>query len=382
MSIPAYQKKHFPKLNDRNGDLEKRWYISFYMWDSFLEKFVRKTDFSMNHLKTLKERRSYCKELMNQIASMMLKGAVTNVPQKEPKKYLKWKDAYRIVYEYKKYTISANTLRWYVTLDNAMGEFLRAKNFENLDIENFEQKTVYQFLDFLKVENKISNKTYNNYLTTLHTFFEVLTDREYIKLNPCKKIQKIGVQSGNHTPYTNEQIGEIKRVIEEKGFDRLLLFVQFIYYTLARPRELKALRVGDIGEKTIMFKGKISKNKKTQFVMIPDALEILIEAYQLRSQPKDFFVFGKNGFPSAESIVRDYFYEQFVVVLKELNLRKKGYTIYSFKHTAVINLYNAGVDIKDIQAQCRHSSIAQTDVYLKDLGLIKNDTLKSNYPAF
>jgi len=45
------------------------------------------------------------------------------------------------------------------------------------------------------------------------------------------------------------------------------------------------------------------------------------------------------------------------------------YTLYSWKHSGVVAAYNAGVDIKTIQSQCRHQSLEQTDIYLKSLGL-------------
>lgn len=382
MNLPSYQKKHFPVLNDRDNDLQKRWYVSFYLWDAAQAKFVRKTDFSMNHIKTLKDRKEYCKKLIEELSAMMMKGAVANAPVIAPKNEVTWKDAFEIVFEHKKTSISKNTLRWYVTLRNAVNDFFELSKKSNVMLIDFSSKVVYEFLDFLKAVKKVDNKTYNNYMTTLSTVFAFLVEREYIKDNPCKKIKKLGVKSGNHTPYTNAQISEIKKVMNEKGYDTLLIFVQFIYYTLARPKELKELRVRDIGEKTILFRGAISKNKKSQFVVIPDGLEKIIQKEGIRKMPADFYVFGVKGKPSEKAIWRDYFYSQFAEVLKYLGLVGKQYTIYSFKHTAVINLFQAGVDIKDIQVQCRHSSIAQTDTYLKDLGLIKNDTLKANYPQF
>ena len=41
----------------------------------------------------------------------------------------------------------------------------------------------------------------------------------------------------------------------------------------------------------------------------------------------------------------------------------------------VISAYNAGVDIKTLQKQCRHQSLEQTDTYLKSLGLDENKAI-------
>jgi len=48
------------------------------------------------------------------------------------------------------------------------------------------------------------------------------------------------------------------------------------------------------------------------------------------------------------------------------------HTLYSWKHTGVVTAYNAGVDIKSIQRQCRHSAREMTCNYLKSLGLYDN----------
>ena len=55
-------------------------------------------------------------------------------------------------------------------------------------------------------------------------------------------------------------------------------------------------------------------------------------------------------------------------MIEDLELNT-DYTLYSWKHSGVVAAYNAGVDIKTIQNQCRHHSLEQTDVYLKSLGL-------------
>jgi integrase len=47
----------------------------------------------------------------------------------------------------------------------------------------------------------------------------------------------------------------------------------------------------------------------------------------------------------------------------------------------VVKAYNAGVDIKSIQRQCRHTSIDMTDNYLKSLGLYYNEAFLLKMPV-
>ncbi|WP_133121553.1 hypothetical protein [Raineya orbicola] len=51
-----------------------------------------------------------------------------------------------------------------------------------------------------------------------------------------------------------------------------------------------------------------------------------------------------------------------------------------WKHTGVVAYYKAGAGIKFIQTQCRHSSLDETNRYLKDLGLFENEEIIKNAP--
>jgi integrase len=58
----------------------------------------------------------------------------------------------------------------------------------------------------------------------------------------------------------------------------------------------------------------------------------------------------------------------------------KGYSLYCLKHTGVVEYYKKGCGIKFIKEQCRHSSLEQTDKYLKSLGLFENEEILRNAP--
>lgn len=60
-------------------------------------------------------------------------------------------------------------------------------------------------------------------------------------------------------------------------------------------------------------------------------------------------------------------YYRFQRCLKALNLTDKNYTLYSFKHLSNVRKYLAGWTIAEICAANRHSSLVETETYLKDL---------------
>ena len=45
----------------------------------------------------------------------------------------------------------------------------------------------------------------------------------------------------------------------------------------------------------------------------------------------------------------------------------KSYDVYGYKHSGAINMYLSGIEIVNIQRQCRHKTLDQTMIYLREL---------------
>ena len=176
-------------------------------------------------------------------------------------------------------------------------------------------------------------------------------------------------------------------VHRRSGYKQLELFIQFIYYALARPNEIMDLKVGDVqlDENRVFIRGEISKNKMDDYVAIPDKLKNSIKkSGVLKAKPGDF-IFSKGGVPGATRLHDNFFWDKHKRILEETGLRdlNPNFSLYSYKHTGAISLYKATKDVKIVQQQCRHQSVAQTDAYLRDLGLHSNyDVLKVWTGAF
>ena len=111
--------------------------------------------------------------------------------------------------------------------------------------------------------------------------------------------------------------------------------------------------------------GNVSKNCKDGYVSIPDTFcNLLNESEYFNQEDRYVFQAKFKTIPVSKNVMG----YRFRKLVKELNLGK-DYTLYSWKHSGVVAAYNAGVDIKTIQNQCRHQSLEQTDIYLKSLGL-------------
>ncbi|MEN7551857.1 hypothetical protein AAG747_28330 [Rapidithrix thailandica] len=93
--------------------------------------------------------------------------------------------------------------------------------------------------------------------------------------------------------------------------------------------------------------------------------------------PKQHYLFGADKMkPGPDSLLRVRVTERHIKVLRHLEIYDGLVTLYSWKHTGVVNAYRAGVDIKTLQSQLRHHSLEMTDIYLRSLGMVLNNELK------
>ena len=163
-------------------------------------------------------------------------------------------------------------------------------------------------------------------------------------------------------------------------FDRLqkpqlALFCRFVYYTFCRTgKELTRLKIGDIQQNKIYINAENDKNSRADFVTIPEPLQKIIELHKLRSYPPEFFVFGFFGEPGAKAHECEYFRKRHNEIIRALGF-DENYSLYGWKHSGNVALYQATKDISAIQRQNRHSEITTTMKYLRGLGLFENEAV-------
>ncbi|MDX1903872.1 MAG: site-specific integrase [Thermonemataceae bacterium] len=227
------------------------------------------------------------------------------------------------------------------------------------------------------ISSKNKAISHNNYLTFLKTIFNVLVNREIISENPAQNIKKLKEEQTRSVVITKEHlkiiIDEIKQIDTET-----YIFCLFVFYTFIRPIELRRLKTSqvDIKNQKIVIYGNQSKNKKTEYVMLPEPLkEALTEARFLERNPESQLFSDKTPLKYSRNKYSILFSE----VVKSKYLPKE-YTLYCLKHTRVVEYYKNGCGIKFIKEQCRHSSLEQTDKYLKSLGLFENEEILRNAP--
>lgn len=369
-------------LGDCGGDISKRWYINFWVWDGLKNKMIRKRLYEINKFKTAAERYAFAERYIKGLNERLKAGMHIN--------NLNTLKNSEVVAELKNYNVF-NGLEYVVEIIRATKRhatylsyksdvkifkaFLKKEKLNTLYINQLQTKHFYLFVDYLTINKKVGNVTVNNKIATLKSIFNKLVERGLIDKNPVN-VKKLKEQlSSKNLAFNQAQIKTLKTTIKTKE-PYLWLFVQFIYYTYMRPTEIMRLKIEniDIKKEVINIAADSSKNHKNAKINIPKPLINELKKIKINNYNKSHFVFTANKTPGPKQISKNYMSLRHQKIINELRY-KTEYTLYSWKHTGVVNAYKSGIDIKSIQLQCRHSSIEQTDRYLKSLGFGSNSEI-------
>ncbi|QTE37459.1 tyrosine-type recombinase/integrase [Mucilaginibacter gossypii] len=266
------------------------------------------------------------------------------------------------------------------TYDNYLSNLIAFLNeFPDHDVpaNSFTEFDLISFLDVESDELDWSPRTYNNYIGFYQTFFNTVNKLEKaITRNIKYEFSLTGDEYKTSNSQKNKAYsGELKTIIKEELVNNQNLsdYIEWIYLSLMRPAEIRALRFIDIdkSKRQIRIIGKTGD----RIIPISDQLLNLIKKRQHRAHTINDFVFGMAGEVSAIQIGRDYFPEKYAVIKKQLGL-DHNYTLYAWKHTGVIDMIYAGFSDRDIMILSGHKTETAFAAYKRDLIINENNVMK------
>ncbi len=365
-------------LYDADGDLSKRWEIHYWIYDEDSSTVVRrKKTIPQKLYPSAKERRAYAAPLIREINQMLVEGFF--IPSsKKVSSLISVPDAIVLYLEAKKKTV--RTFKDFRTILGTILKPYAEVNWKNRVLADIKPDDIVKYLDFIQVERAISNRTRNQYRGFISSLFQYWIQRGAIEINPVRSVKSEKEEKTKRfIPFSTHQVELLRQTIKNES-PQLFLCISFIYYTFLRPKELRLMRIEwiDLPNKKLMVPAEVSKNKKSQYVSIPPALEqIIIESGILKYQ-RELYAFGKSGVPELTPWGMHHMNLKHKEFIKKLGL-SENHTLYSWKHTGACNLYKAYKDIKLVQRQCRHADVQTTDRYLRDLGMyVENDRIDFN----
>lgn len=345
-------------IKDKDGDVTKRWYVLEIKADG---EFVKHYG-GVNRIKDFVGRQAAIAALYKSLLAANL-PAIRQIDRAEM--------PLRATLDNHATNLRRKTYHTFSSKVGIAEEWLQKHGFRK-----FDELRAEQFIKYMQTVRKVHPTTIAAYFNTFRLLYNLRAED-----NPFDKLHK---PKATHTPamfFTPQQSKEVTAAIRAQN-PNLYTFVHFMYYTFVRPGELAQLRVGDVQleHRRITIRSEVSKNKKTEQVIIPDELVPFIEKMNLHQYHPLNFLFSAYGHPYTHATKDDYFSRHHRNVMRSINYDTTRYKLYSWKHTGGVAFIRAGGNIKALQRQMRHSTLEQTDSYLRSLGLTDFETDLFNFP--
>ncbi len=234
-------------------------------------------------------------------------------------------------------------------------------------------------------------KTVKRKIASVKAFFHYLEYKDYIDVNPFKKIQikfrepatlpktipLHTVETFLLTMYHQYQTG--KTAYQKRNCLRDIAVVEVLFSTGMRISELCSLKPNnvDLYSKSILIYGKGAKERKVQIGNrdVCNILKKYYKEYQNEISCCNHFFANQNGTPLSDQSVRRMLNKY--ASLASINLH---ITPHMFRHTFATCLLEADVDIRYIQEMLGHSSINITEIYTHVAMSKQMDILSNKHP--
>lgn len=218
-------------------------------------------------------------------------------------------------------------------------------------------------LEFLLGNSTWSATTYNTFRRHIGVLENLLTPHGYNGncLASSKRRRQTEVL---HKRITNlpEVLGELKEF-----HPNLHLCCLLAYGCLLRPhREIRELTWGDFNNDLtqISLAGKRNKSKVNRIVPVP----LYVREHLFPKDNRLNIFTGKT-----ETYKEFYFSNLWSKFMKHTQHLSKGHTLYSFRHTGAIAVYEKTKNIKVLQTVMGHSDMAVSLTYLRGLDVMQID---------
>ncbi len=347
-----------------------RWYILWYQTDSSTNEFKRiKKTYNLNRIPNKKIREQRAKELLQKLSKLIPHGFPFIDEQLEGEMLTPLMEAVNIASKIRCQTDRKRTIGMYESVCNVFEGYLDKRGLKNLRVLDFGHKGAIDFMDYLVIERKIGNRTYNNYLIRMRSIFNALLEREYIYQNPFSKIKKKEKTAKERRTFTEAEKKVVAKYISEND-EWLFLSIVLLYACFIRPAEMRRLRFKNFDFKRglIHMPSPLTKNKKPRTVTIPSGYLHYFRNEKFTNYPANYLIFGAKVKPHSSKAcghnTMNYRHGKILNKLQKLGLIEdiKGLSLYSWKDTGITDAASE-VSLIDLMRQAGHQDPKQTMIY-------------------
>ena len=253
--------------------------------------------------------------------------------------------------------------------------------FNNKNISDIKENDILDYLSYLKESKKLTARSIERHLTTLRGLFKYSVKMEIIDYDIMKNIDNLKIGKHLPTTLTMEEVDLLMDIPLDNPFNyRTKAMLELMYGSGLRVSELVNLTLNDIDlyNDTILIHGK---GNKERIVPLGDyAKEYLVKYLDVRSA----LIKRKNGNPSelflnnhGKPITRNGFNFLLNNLLKEKGIDKKV-TPHTLRHSFATHMLDNGADLRTIQELLGHSDIVTTRIYTH----VSKKQIQNNYNKY
>lgn len=375
----------------------KRWYVYYYFRNPATGKMEKFCDScKINKIKNVAERLKAGKAWVKAYNLLLQSGFNPFTPDGIPLKNNSFDienftvlQAIDYAIENKAGELKPNTLSDYKTRVGVFVQWLKENSLDQMNIRDLKDVHVIAFMNYLTNPNgrNIGKTSQDNYKRCLSSIFGKLKKDKIITAN-IVDYQTEKDEPIKNNPFTPEEIKTIKDYLLKNDV-KLYRFICFVLYEFLRPVEVVRLQWMNINleQKTLFIETKTSRKK--QKTIIEPILDYLQKEFTEKQPNKESHLFTSTDdyyfWNATEKQKTDHFNWRFRKVKKELGFGKE-YGIYSFRHSAALDLYHTFVKngkthaeaVSQLMPIIGHSNENTTEKYLRDI----NALLPKDYGKF
>lgn len=263
--------------------------------------------------------------------------------------------------------LSNNTYESYRYNLIKVGEYFNTNNLLELSEDD-----IRMFL----YKSKESSKTNAHYLTVLKSFYDYMLDLEKIKVNPCSNIKQPKLEKSLPKFLTVNEVDKLLNIDLKKPIDyRNKAMLEVLYATGMRISELLNLTLSNYNPEDGSIK-VMGKGSKERYVPISDVaikyLNLYLNKYRkyIIKNSSDYIFVNYNG----KKMSRQGFFKILKALCQKSGINKE-ISPHILRHSFATHLLNNGADLRIIQELLGHASISTTEIYSH----ISNKKIKEDY---
>lgn len=278
--------------------------------------------------------------------------------------------------------LTQKSIESYTTPVTHFKKWLAGRNWTDRGVKEFTEADIKTFLSDLQMLRKWSGRTYNSIRDYVKMWFDWFELEKYIEVTPITRrlTPQKTVSIKNEDYHGRARIAMKEALSSDPLMERVC---NVIYYSALRSyMELSQVMVGDIDLDNRVIKIKESVGKTGyRFVPICDELHKIFLEMKLKDYPLNYYLFGERGAISPVRLSKNFLSKRYAILRTRAELSQE-YTMYSWKHTRVVDLKNAGYTDAEIQDLTGHKDSKSYDAYARNFGLRLNSKLKGKTMEF